>query len=99
MKTAEKVLALPADVKASEFSTTGAGASLTLSATGRSAQTAAGKPIAPAAVPITVEFLSGTGSVVATQDATVPQLAAGASQDVKVAGQGAGIAAWRYKRK
>ena len=99
VKTAEKVLALPVDVKASEFSATGAGATLTLSATGRSAQTAAGKPIAPAAVPITVEFLSGTGSVVATQDATVPQLAAGASQDVKVAGQGAGIAAWRYKRK
>jgi hypothetical protein len=99
VKTAEQVLALPVDVKASDFSADGKGATLTLSATGRSAQTAAGKAIAPAPVPITVEFLSGTGSVVATQDATVPQLAAGASQDVKVTGQGAGIAAWRYKRK
>ena len=99
VKTAEQVLALPVDVKASDFNATGAGATLTLSATGRSAQSVAGKPIAPAAVPITVEFLSGTGAVVATQDATLPQLAAGATQDVKVAGQGSGIAAWRYKRK
>lgn len=99
VKTAEQVLALPVDVKASDFSNDGKAATLTLSATGRSATTAAGKAIPPAPVPITVEFLSGTGSVVATQEATVPQLAAGASQDVKVTGQGAGIAAWRYKRK
>ena len=99
VKTAEKVLALPVDVKASDFSPTAAGATLTLAATGRSATTASGKAIPPAPVPITVEFLSGTGSVVATQDATVPQLAAGAAQEVKVSGQGSGIAAWRYKRK
>ncbi|HUR95977.1 MAG TPA: tetratricopeptide repeat protein [Gemmatimonadales bacterium] len=99
VKTAEQVLALPVDVKASDFSTTGTGATLTLSATGRAAQTPSGKPIAAAAVPITVEFLSGTGQVVATQDAEVPALASGASQDVKVAGQGGGITAWRYKRK
>ena len=96
---AEKVLALPVDVKASDFSPTAAGATLTLTANGRSATTATGKAIPPAPVPITVEFLSGTGSVVATQDATVPQLASGASQEVKVSGQGSGIAAWRYKRK
>ena len=46
-----------------------------------------------------VEFLGGTGTVVATQEAQVPALAAGASQEIKVAGQGSGIAAWRYKRK
>ncbi len=99
IKTAELVLALPADVKASDFAPTGTGATLTLSATGRSAQTPAGKPIAPVAVPITVEFLNGTGAVVASQDAEVPKLAAEASQEVKVAGQGSGITAWRYKRK
>jgi tetratricopeptide (TPR) repeat protein len=99
VKTAEQVLALPADVKAGNFSTTGTGATLTLTATGRAAQTPAGKPIAPAAVPITVEFLNATGQVVASQDAQVPQLAAGASQEVKVDGQGSGITAWRYKRK
>ncbi|HUR06322.1 MAG TPA: tetratricopeptide repeat protein, partial [Nonomuraea sp.] len=72
VKTAEKVLALPVDLKPSDFNATASGATLTLTATGRSATTATGKAIPPAPVPITVEFLSGTGSVVATQDATVP---------------------------
>jgi tetratricopeptide (TPR) repeat protein len=99
VKTAEQVLALPANVKASTFAPSANGASLTLSATGRAAQTAAGKPIAPAAVPITVEFLNAGGQPVATQAATIPAVANGASQDVKVDGQGAGIVAWRYKRK
>lgn len=99
VKTAEMVLALPADVKASDFTATGSGATLTLSATGRAAQTASGKPISPVPVPIVVEFLSATGGVVASQEAQIPQLAAGASQEVKVTGQGSGISAWRYKRK
>ena len=99
VKTAEQVLALPADVKASEFGATASGANLTLTATGRAAQTAGGKAIASAPVPIVVEFLNGSGAVVATQDAQVPALAAGASQEVQVAGQGSGISAWRYKRK
>jgi hypothetical protein len=51
------------------------------------------------AIPIVVEFLGGTGAVVATQEAQVPALPAGATQEVKVAGQGSGITAWRYKRK
>jgi tetratricopeptide (TPR) repeat protein len=99
VKTAEQVLALPADVKASDFSATGSGANLTLTVTGRAAQTPAGKAIPASAVPIVVEFLGGSGTVVATQEAQVPALAAGASQEVKVAGQGSGITAWRYKRK
>jgi hypothetical protein len=99
IKTAEQVLALPANVKASAFTPSASGASLTLAATGREAQTPAGKPIAPVAVPITVEFLSAAGQPVATQQATIPAVASGASQDVKVDGQGAGIVAWRYKRK
>jgi len=99
VKTAEAVLALPVDVKVTEFAPTGTGATLTMSATGRSAQTPSGKPIAPVAVPVVVEFLNTTGGVVATQEAQVPALAAGATQEVKVTGEGSGIAAWRYKRK
>jgi tetratricopeptide (TPR) repeat protein len=99
VKTAEQVLALPTDVKASDFSATGSGGTLTLTATGRAAQTPSGKAIPAVAVPIVVEFLSGTGAVVATQEAQVPALAVGASQEIKVAGQGSGITAWRYKRK
>jgi tetratricopeptide (TPR) repeat protein len=99
VKTAEKVLALPANVKASDFSTSGTGASLTLTASGRAAQTASGKPIAPAAVPITVEFINASGQPVATQDTQIPAVPNGSSQEVKVDGKGAGITAWRYKRK
>ena len=99
VKTAEQVLALPANVKAESFAPAGNGASLTLTATGRPAQTPGGKPIPPAAVPITVEFINAGGQPVATQDAEIPAMADGASQNVKVQAQGAGIAAWRYKRK
>ena len=99
VKTAEQVLALPADVKASDFAATGGGATLTLSATGRAPQTPTGKPLPAAPVPIVVEFLDSSGGVVTSQEAQIPQLAAGSSQDVKVAAQGGGIIAWRYKRK
>jgi len=99
IKTAEQVLALPVNVKASNFAAAGDGASLTLTAAGRQAQTASGKPIAPIAVPIRVEFLDASGKPVATQDAQIPAVANGASQDVKVSAQAAGITAWRYKRK
>jgi tetratricopeptide (TPR) repeat protein len=99
VKTAEQVLALPANVKALNFATAGDGASLTLTASGRPAQTAAGKPIAPTAMPITVEFINAGGQPVATQDAEIPAVANGASQEVKVSAQGANITAWRYKRK
>jgi hypothetical protein len=99
VKTAEKVLALPVDVKVNDFVTTPQGATWTATATGRSAQTGAGKAIAPAPVTITVEFLDAKGTAVGSQDAQVPALQAGASHEIKVAGQGAGIAGWRYKQK
>jgi tetratricopeptide (TPR) repeat protein len=99
VKTAEKVLALPVDVKVADFATAAGGATWTATATGRQAQTAAGKPIPPAAVAITVEFLDAKGTPVGSQDVQVPALEAGKTQELKAAGQGAGIAAWRYKRK
>jgi hypothetical protein len=93
------VLALPVDVKATDFTPTANGATLTMTATGRAAQTPSGKPIPAAPVGLVVEFLDTKGSVVATQEAQIPTLKVGASQEVKVTGQGAGISAWRYKRK
>lgn len=99
VKTAYEVLALPANVRAANFAAQGNGASLTLTATGRAAKTPGEKPIKPVAVPITVEFINASGQPVATQDATIPALADGTAQDVKIDAQGAGIAAWRYKRK
>jgi tetratricopeptide (TPR) repeat protein len=99
VKVAEKVLAMPVDVKVSDFSSTASGATLSATATGRDAQTATGKPIPPAAVNLAVEFLDTKGTVVATQDAAIPALQKGATHEIKVAGQGKGITAWRYKQK
>jgi tetratricopeptide (TPR) repeat protein len=99
VKVAEKVLAMPVDVRVDDFSTTASGATLAATATGRDAQTAAGKPIPPAAVNLTVEFIDTKGTVVATQDAAIPALQKGATHEIKVAGQGKGITAWRYKQK
>jgi tetratricopeptide (TPR) repeat protein len=99
VKTAEQVLALPVDVKVADFTAKPQGADLAATATGRDAQTPSGKPIAPAPVSLVFEFLDAGGGVVATQEAQVPALKAGAAQDLKVTAQGAGITAWRYKRK
>ncbi len=99
VKTAEKVLALPADVKVTDFSTTGSGGSLQATATGRKAQTASGTAIKPTDLNLTFEFLDAKGNVVATQEVKVPALAPGATQNLKVDAQGAGITAWRYKVK
>jgi tetratricopeptide (TPR) repeat protein len=99
ISTAEKVLALPIDVKVDQFAPTASGASLGGTATGRQAQTAAGKPIPPAPITLTFEFLNASGGVVGSQDVQVPALTAGASQQLKAAGQGQGIVGYRYKQK
>jgi tetratricopeptide (TPR) repeat protein len=99
VKIAEKVLALPVDVKVTEFSAGTSNATLLGTATGREAQTAAGKPIPPAPVTLAVEFLDAKGAVVGSQDVAVPALTAGKSQEIKATAQGGGIAAWRYKQK
>jgi tetratricopeptide (TPR) repeat protein len=99
VKVAEKVLAMPVDIKVTNFAATGSGATWTATATGRAAQTASGKPLPPAPVTLTVEFIDAKGTVVSTQDAAIPALKANAAHELKVQGQGAGIAGWRYKQK
>ena len=99
IKTAERVLALPVDVKVKDFTPSGNGATLTMAATGRAAQTPSGKPLPPVPVGLVVELLDAKGGVIATQEAQIPALKPGASQEVKVTGQGAGISAWRYQQK
>jgi tetratricopeptide (TPR) repeat protein len=99
VKVAERVLALPVDVRVSDFSSSGSGATLVATATGREAQTAAGKPVPPTPIAITVEFLDAKGTVVGSQDVQIPELAPGKTHEIKAAAQGAGIAAWRYQRK
>lgn len=99
VKVAEKVLALPVDIRVTEFGTGANTATLTATATGREAQTPAGKPIPPAPLTLAVEFLDAKGAVVGSQDVQVPALAAGKTQELKATAQGGGIVAWRYKQK
>jgi tetratricopeptide (TPR) repeat protein len=99
VKTAEQVLALPVDVKVRDFASAAGGANLTATATGRQAQTAAGKPIPPAPITVTVEFLDAKGTPLGSQDVQIPALDAGKTHEIKAAAQGAGIVAWRYKKK
>jgi tetratricopeptide (TPR) repeat protein len=98
-KTAIQVLALPTTVSVSQFAPTAEGATVTGTATGREAQTAQGKPIAATPVTLVFEFLDSKGNVVATQEVQLPALKPGAAQPIEAKAQGAGIAAWRYKRK
>lgn len=99
VKLAEAVLALPVDIKVTDLSVAGDAAKLTGTATGRQAQTPTGKPIPPAPVVLVFEFLDAKGAPVATQEAQIPALAAGATHEIAVEAKGPGITAWRYKRK
>jgi tetratricopeptide (TPR) repeat protein len=98
-KVAVRVLSMPITIAVTQFVPTAAGASITGTATGREAQTAQGKPVAAAPVTVVFEFLDPKGTVVANQEVQIPALKPGQSQPIEAKGQGAGIAAWRYKRK
>jgi tetratricopeptide (TPR) repeat protein len=98
-KTAMRVLSMPVTVSVTEFAPTAAGATLSGTATGREAQTAQGKPVTATPFTLVVEFLDAKGTVIANQEIQVPALKPGESQPIEAKAQGAGIAAWRYKRK
>jgi tetratricopeptide (TPR) repeat protein len=98
-KTAIQVLSMPITVTVTQFAPTAAGASITGSATGREAQTAQGKPVVAAPITLVFEFLDTKGTVIGNQEVLVPALKVGESQPIEAKAQGAGIAAWRYKRK
>lgn len=98
-KTAMQVLSLPTTITVTEFAPTAAGATISGTAAGREGQTAQGKPVAPTPITLVVEFLDSKGTVVANQELQIPALKPGESHPIEAKGQGAGIAAWRYKRK
>jgi tetratricopeptide (TPR) repeat protein len=97
-KTAMRALALPVTVAVKQFAPTADGASISGTATGREAQTPQGKPIPAAPITLVFEFLDSKGTVVANQEVQVPVLKPGETQPIEAKAQGAGIAAWRYKR-
>lgn len=98
-KAATRVLSMPVTVEITQFAPTANGATLTGTATGREAQTPQGKPVAATPFTLVFEFLDTKGTPIANQEVQVPLLKTGASHPIQVQAQGAGITAWRYKRK
>jgi tetratricopeptide (TPR) repeat protein len=98
-KTAVQALGMPVTVAVTQFAPTAAGASITASATGQEAQTAQGKPVAAAPMALVFEFLDTKGTAVANQEVQIPALKPGESQPIEAKAEGAGIVAWRYKKK
>jgi tetratricopeptide (TPR) repeat protein len=98
-RTAMKVLSMPVSVTVTVFAPAADGASIKSTATGRDAQTAQGKPVAPKPITLIFEFLDNKGAVVGNQEIQVPALKAGESHPIEAKTQGTGISAWRYKQK
>jgi len=98
-KVAAQVLALPVTLSVDQFTPTGAGATISGTATGREAQTLQGKPVSPAPMTLAFEFLDPKGTAVANQEVQVPALKPGESHPIQVQAKGAGITAWRYKKQ
>lgn len=98
-KTAVQSLTMPVTVTITQFAPTAAGATIKGTATGREAMTPQGKPVAATPVTLIFEFIDNKGTVVANQEVQIPALKPGEAQPVEAKGEGAGIAAWRYKRK
>lgn len=90
---------LPASLETKKIAISPTDITLTLTATGRDARDAKDKPIKAAPVSLEFELLGTDGGVLATQDVTVPPLAAGVTQDVTVSAKANGINGWRYKVK
>lgn len=98
-KTATRLISMPTTVKVTEFASVAGGATISAAATGREAQTPQGKPVAPKPLTLVFEFLDSKGAVLANQEVQVPALRPGVSHQIEAKGEGAGIAAWRYKQK
>lgn len=86
-------------VNITSFRPAATGAALEAQAYGRDAQTIDGKAIPATTQTLAFEFVNDKGEVVATAEAQVPPLAAGATHDLSVAVEGAGIMGWRYTYK
>jgi len=95
----ETLLALPVNLEELQLQVSGAAATLTGVATGRSGKTPAGAAVPPTAVPLVFEFLDAAGKVVTTVGVTLPALQAGATSPVTVSATGQGITDWRYRMK
>lgn len=99
LKTATALGGATISVAITSFTESATSATLVMKATGREGRDVNDRIIRGTPIPIVVEFLDKAGTVVATSEATVPALAPAATQEITVTGNGAGIMAWRYRRK
>lgn len=99
VETRQRLNAMTISISSVTASPTGAGVSLTATATGRAAMDKQMKPMAATPVPLVFEFLDKDGTVVATQEATVPALKKGEKFALKLEVQGQGVTGWRYHQK
>lgn len=99
LETATALGGATVDVQVTSFTPTATGATLTLRAFGRDGRDINDRAIRAVAIPVVFEFLNKDGAVVGTTEVVIPALAKDATQDLPVAGTGAGIIAWRYHRK
>ncbi len=98
-RLSEQLVALPVNLEELQLQVSGATATLSGIATGRSGTTPTGAAVPATAVPLVFEFLDAGGSVVATVSATLPALKAGVTSPVSVSATGQGITDWRYRMK
>ena len=98
-KTALQAIAMPVTITVTEFAPAAGAASVKGTATGREAQNARGKPVAPTPRTVIFEFLDSKGVVVGNQEVQVPALKVGETHPIEAKAEGTGIAAWRYKLK
>jgi tetratricopeptide (TPR) repeat protein len=99
IKTATRLVVMPFTIDITGFQTGPTKAVLTGDAIGRAPEDAAGKPIKPVPMTLVVEFIDIKGSVIDTEEITVPALKKGDKHPIKLEGTGAAITGWRYKAK
>ncbi|HSM15844.1 MAG TPA: tetratricopeptide repeat protein [Gemmatimonadales bacterium] len=99
VKIVTEIEASPFNLDVKTFTRTEDGATLVAQAVGREAKDIEGRPLKVTPTVLAVEFLAEGGSVVSSEEVTVPQLEAGAVHDVTVKAAGPGIVAWRYAKK
>jgi tetratricopeptide (TPR) repeat protein len=99
LRTAEVLVGLPVNIEIAQFTMGRSSGRLSVVVTGRSPTDVQSKPIKPTPVTLVFEFLNETGAVVGTSDAEVPALEPDKRHELRAEAGGAGIVAWRYKRK
>lgn len=99
LRTAEALVGLPVNIEITQFVMGRSSSRVLMVAIGRSPTDVQSKPIKPTPVSLAFEFLDDKGTVVGTSDAEIPALEPGKRHELRAEASGAGIVAWRYKRK